>query len=119
MGSGFGTLRGRKKSESPAPERSDPRIGTPPIARGRTWGNRAQRGFAKFGRFAPPTPLSGSACEGKSRAHARIFLNSLKCPTIERLVGGCRSLLRTVLRLEFPDHQGKYREFCRFAAILN
>src|ERR1700680_1402344 len=27
MGSGFGTLCGRKKSETPAPERSDPRIG--------------------------------------------------------------------------------------------
>src|SRR5712671_17955 len=53
MGSGFGTLCDRRKSESPAPERSDPPIGTPSIAWGRTWGNRARRGFAKFGRFAP------------------------------------------------------------------
>ena len=27
--------------------------------------------------------LSGSACEGKSRVHARVSLNSLKCPIIE------------------------------------
>jgi hypothetical protein len=45
----------------------------------RTQGNRAQRGFAKFGRFAPTTSLSGSACEGKSRAHAPItsFLQNM------------------------------------------
>jgi hypothetical protein len=36
--------------------------------------------------------LSGSACEGKSRAHARISLNSLKCPIIERLVGGAEGI---------------------------
>jgi len=30
------------------------------------------------------------------------------------LVGGWCSLLRTSLRIKFPDHQGKYREFRRF-----
>jgi hypothetical protein len=42
--------------------------------------------------------LSGSACEGKFHAHARISLNSLKCPISERRVGGWCSLLRTPLR---------------------
>jgi len=50
----------------------------------------------KFGRLRPRR-LSGSACEGKTRAHARISLNSLKYPIIERLVGGGPSLLRTFL----------------------
>ena len=27
--------------------------------------------------------------------------------------------MRTALRVEFPDHQGKYREFCRFEPILS
>jgi hypothetical protein len=55
-------------------------------------GNRAQRGFAKFGRFAPRRLSLGPQCGGKSCAHARISLNSLECPIIERLVGGERGI---------------------------
>jgi hypothetical protein len=50
----------------------------------------------------------------KSRAHARISIDSPKAAKTGGLNGGWCSLLRTILRVKFPDQQGKYREFLRF-----
>src|ERR1700694_4729036 len=81
MGSGFGTLCGRKKSESPAPERSDPPIGMPPIA----WvghGEIARREDSQnLADLRPPRLSLGP----HARAHARISSDSPRRPNPWRL----------------------------------
>jgi hypothetical protein len=46
----------------------------------------------------------------ESHAHARFSSDSPRCPKSEGLNGGWCSLLRTILCVRFPEHQGKYRE---------
>jgi len=43
--------------------------------------------------------------------------NSAKRAASLCLFAGWRSLMQTALRIKFPDHQGKYREFTRFRAF--
>jgi hypothetical protein len=58
-----------------------------------------------------PRRLSlGSACEGKSRAHARISLNSLKYPTTEGLNGGGGGI-RTSGTVYLTSRDGLLRDF--------
>jgi hypothetical protein len=54
----------------------------------RTQPNRTGIGFARFWRLAHKEAFSGSACDRKSRAHARISIDSPRRPKTEGLYGG-------------------------------
>ena len=53
----------------------------------------------------------------RSRARAAISCTSSEISIHRGLGCGWHSLMRTVLRVKFPDHQGKYREFSRFRRL--
>jgi hypothetical protein len=84
---GFGTLCGRKKSESPSlnPPTRSPRlrshgVGPREIAR--------REDSRNLGDLRPRRLSLGPPAKAKRGAHGRISLNSLKYPIIERLIGG-------------------------------
>jgi hypothetical protein len=58
----------------------------------RTYANRAEREIGRFARIARREAFSGSALDRKSRAHARIWINSLRCPHTRRLECGAEGI---------------------------
>src|ERR1700680_4319313 len=115
MGSGFGTLCGRKKSETPAPERSDPRIGH---ASDRMW---SDIGKSRAERIREIWPICAHDVSLWVRMRRQIAGTRADFPQFSEMSdkretgwwmtqsGANRSLAG-----KLPDNQGKYREFSVF-----